>query len=66
MDSDACRFHEAVVAKQDIMERDRAELWKAIGEMRNDIKAITGKIGWIVGTISVLNSVVMLAIKSWK
>jgi len=58
-----CLHHEAVTTRLSTNEKDVDHLWDAIREIRDDIKKLIGKIGWIVGTITVVNSVVMIIIE---
>lgn len=57
-----CVHHEAVIARVDRNEKDVNNLWSAMHEVRDDIKRLIGKIGLIVGIITTVNSIVMLAV----
>jgi hypothetical protein len=60
---DQCLHHEAVDNRLSTTEKDVDHLWDAIREVRDDIKKLIGKIGWIVGTITVVNSIVMVMVE---
>jgi len=58
-----CVHHEAVEARLDAGEKDHTDLWCSINEIRKDIKGIIWKIGFIVGIISALNSLVVVFLR---
>lgn len=58
-----CAHHEAVETRLSTNEKDVDHLWEAMREVRDDIKSLIGKIGWIVGTITVVNSIAMLLVQ---
>jgi hypothetical protein len=62
-----CPDHSGHVARIDNLEEDKGEQWKAIDNMRDDIKKMLQKIGFIVGGIAVVQMIALIIIdKVWK
>jgi hypothetical protein len=58
-----CSHHEALVGAIARNEKDTNSLWAAVNEVRADIKGLIGKIGILVGTITALNTIVILIVQ---
>jgi hypothetical protein len=61
--SPGCSHHEAVNARLDAGEKDRVALWTSVDEIRRDIQGIIWKIGFIVGGITAVNSIIIIFLK---
>jgi hypothetical protein len=58
-----CDEHKAHVFRFERNEKDITNIWTAVDMIRNDIKHIFVKFGWLYGGLTVVNAAVMIGVQ---